>query len=87
MSPTSYQAAPPRAIDITRLAAPSQPDPRQVPDTCPEYWHADDARFGAHDSAHERSGGLIATLRDSFMNQKLHFGVSVVGGLLGGIMS
>ena len=30
MSPTSYQAAPPRAIDTTRLASLLQPHPRQV---------------------------------------------------------
>lgn len=34
MSPTSYQAAPPRAKDITRLDAVLQPHPRQVPDKC-----------------------------------------------------
>ena len=33
MSPTSYQAAPPRVIDTTRLAVLVQPQPRQVPDT------------------------------------------------------
>ena len=33
MSPTSYQAAPPRAIDSTRLAALLQPHPRQAPDS------------------------------------------------------
>src|SRR5579884_3946954 len=44
MSPTSYQAAPPRVIDITRLAALPQLDRRQVPDKCPKFrelWHAD----------------------------------------------
>ena len=41
MSPTSYQAAPPRAIDTTRLAALLQPHPHQVPDKCPELGHAD----------------------------------------------
>src|SRR6266849_1198804 len=41
MSPTSYQAAPPRAIDNTRLAALLQPHSRQVPDKCPEFGHAD----------------------------------------------
>jgi hypothetical protein len=33
MSPTSYQAAPPRVIDTTRLAVLLQPPPRQVPDS------------------------------------------------------
>src|ERR1700733_11106528 len=41
MSPTSYQAAPPRVIDTTRLAALLQPHPIQVPDKCPEFEHAD----------------------------------------------
>ena len=42
MSPTSYQAAPPRVIDSTRLAALLQLPQFQVPDKCPifrELWH------------------------------------------------
>ena len=41
MSPTSYQAAPPRAIDTTRLATLLQPHSHQVPDKCPEFGRAD----------------------------------------------
>src|ERR1700687_5259150 len=41
MSPTSYQAAPPRAIDTTRLAPLLQPHSHQVPDKRPEFAHAD----------------------------------------------
>jgi hypothetical protein len=43
MSPTSYQAAPPRIIDTTLLAALLQIAPLQVPDKCPKFqalWRA-----------------------------------------------
>src|SRR5258706_12303126 len=37
MSPTSYQAAPPRVIDTTLLAALLQIPQLQVPDKCPKF--------------------------------------------------
>src|SRR5271156_890267 len=40
MSPTSYQAAPPRVIATTRLPFLLQPHPRQRPPRCPDFRHA-----------------------------------------------